>query len=105
MKFQTPRISISISNKKRAVISLVILGFILSILLNIQLPLKKVSGTQLPQYYSYTVAEGDTLWSIAERHNFSGKDIREVVYYIKKANGIDANDYIHIGENLKIPLD
>lgn len=53
------------------------------------------------------VSNGDTLWSIArqEQENnvyYEDKDIREIVYQIKKLNNLDNNSNLVIGQKLVI---
>lgn len=55
-----------------------------------------------------SVAQGETLWGIAKRERvgniyFKDKDVREIIYEIKKINNIDNNHYLKEGEELKIP--
>ncbi len=47
-------------------------------------------------YNSYTVKNGDTIWSVATQHGISESDLR-------KANGLD-NGYLSIGQVIKIPV-
>ena len=56
------------------------------------------------EHYSVVVRSGDTLWSIAEDNidEYSPKDIRKVIYDIKKMNDLD-NDFIQPGRLLKFP--
>jgi LysM repeat protein len=51
-------------------------------------------------YISYTVATGDTIWSISQQFN-TFKDVREMVYEVKKINNSDS--IIYPGQILKIP--
>ncbi len=51
---------------------------------------------------SYTVAPGDTLWSVAIKHYPPSEDLRVAVEAVRKVNGIE--DYrIRPGERLEIP--
>ncbi len=51
---------------------------------------------------SYTVAPGDTLWSVAIKHYPPSEDPRVAVEAVRKVNGIE--DYrIRPGERLEIP--
>lgn len=56
------------------------------------------------EHYSVVVRSGDTLWSIAEDNidEDNPKDIRKVIYDIKKMNDLD-NDFIQPGRLLKFP--
>lgn len=49
----------------------------------------------------HTVAPGDTLWAIAAQHA-GNRDVREVVYQIKKANGL-RSAAIQPGQVIVIP--
>jgi len=91
-----------IKNKKRLVLSLTLVMFIL-----MSCFLGTVTGkeqTKEKTYIEYTVTYGDTLWNIAERHNFSGADVREVIYNIKTANALEGSDIEH-GRTLLIPVE
>ena len=53
------------------------------------------------------VTNGDTLWSIAreEQENntyYENKDIRDIIYEIKKLNKLDNNSNLKIGQKLII---
>lgn len=53
------------------------------------------------------VTKGDTLWSIAreEQENnayYENKDIRDIIYEIKKLNKLDNNSNLKIGQKLII---
>lgn len=52
------------------------------------------------EYSTYYVSKGERLWNIAEEVA-NGKDVREVVYIIKKDNGLD-NANLSIGQELKL---
>ena len=61
----------------------------------------QVLGSGEPGFEIITVADGDTLWEITTEHFKSG-DIREIIYDIKKLNGLKDSSLI-AGQQLKIP--
>jgi LysM repeat protein len=54
------------------------------------------------QYIMEEIKPGDTLWSLAKKHKEPGQDTRELVYDIKKVNGIDDGN-IYPGQLIKVP--
>ena len=59
------------------------------------------------EYKSIYVDYGDTLWKIAEEQKESNeyykkKDIRDIIYDIKKLNNLTSSD-IYVAQELKIP--
>lgn len=56
---------------------------------------------------TYTVQSGDTLWSIASDLNKEQyeqkKDVRKLIYSIRKANNLDGNT-IFAGQELELPI-
>lgn len=52
-------------------------------------------------YETYTVHQGDTLWSIAASTHPEG-DIREIIYMIRQKNDISPN--IYPGQEILIPI-
>lgn len=53
------------------------------------------------------VSNGDTLWSIAEYEQenniyYENKDIRDIIYEIKKLNNLEKNSSLNIGQKLII---
>jgi nucleoid-associated protein YgaU len=49
------------------------------------------------------VEEGDTLWEIADRNEFVGVDIRDVIYKIEKLNNLESVS-IKAGQKLIVPV-
>lgn len=59
------------------------------------------------QYHEIYVCSGDTLWDIAknEQQNndyYKGKDIREIIFHIKKINNLPSSD-LNINQKILIP--
>ena len=55
-------------------------------------------------YKSYIVEQGDTIWSIADKHCNINKQIGEKAHKIMKVNDVlDGN--IHPGDTLWIPME
>lgn len=82
------------------IISLVILGALM-ICSKASLSFKE------KEYISIYVDYGDTLWKIAEKQQkindyYRKKDIRDIVYDIKKENNLTSID-IYVAQELKIP--
>lgn len=50
-----------------------------------------------------SVKNGDTLWSIAERHHVRGTDTKSVVAWIEEENGL-TNPTLMVGETLLVPV-
>ena len=60
------------------------------------------------EYKTVDVIEGETLWGIATRQQqnnpyYEGKDVRYIIYDIKKINSLENNN-LNIGQELKIPV-
>ena len=53
-------------------------------------------------YISVHVYTGDTLWDIASQNNPENRDLRKLVYEIKKINKLDSYT-IHAGDTLLVP--
>jgi LysM repeat protein len=62
------------------------------------------TDTNNGQYILVSVSSGDSVWNIATRYNNDKKDIRELIYFIRKINGLNNNAEIHPGQILKIPV-
>lgn len=59
------------------------------------------------QYREIYVCSGDTLWDIAKQEQqnndyYKGKDIREVIFHIKKVNNLSSSD-LNINQKILIP--
>lgn len=80
----------------------VLLCIVFFVLLIVGIEKTKTSSSQYT-LENYTVQSGDTAWSIMSKRNFANKDIRELVYFIEKDNGIKAG-YLTIGQEIKIRI-
>ena len=91
-------------NKKKLVKSFIFLvGLISIIVTGIN---KTYSKTQISYKEDYII-KGDTLWSIAKNEidtnkYYKNKDIRKVMYEIKKINNL-SNENLTIGQKIMIP--
>lgn len=65
--------------------------------------LSGASTSPSANYKMVAVKQGDTLWHIAANHINSGEDVRELIFAIKKVNGLGNNAEIFPGQELKIP--
>lgn len=79
---------------------------LLVIIMILFITLSSYSNTKT-KYKIDFVSKGDTLWSIAEKEinnndYYKGKDIRKVIYEIKKLNSLSNNNLVE-GTSLKIP--
>lgn len=88
--------------KKKIILAVILLT--LSLLLVYPLAVRLMQQKTEKFYFEeYIVESGDTLWSIAGEYNQPGKDIRELIYDIKKINKLDSV-VIKPGQALEIPI-
>ncbi len=83
---------------------LVIISIVMLILIIYSNIYTYADETTKVNYKTIIVKEGDTLWDIAKCFNNKNKDVRKVVYIIKKFNGLN-NAVIYPGQELKIPVE
>lgn len=93
---------IVVLNYRRFLVSLITAAFLLWLFTCTVSGL--VQKEETVSYLSYTVKNGDTLWSIAEEHNPKDLDVREVIYTISQHNDIDGDGYIYPSQKLVIPV-
>ena len=97
---------IRIVNHRKFRSRIILIVFILScIVFNIK---NSVSSEEKIEYKTITVANGDTLWSIAKEEQetnqyYEKNDIREIISNIKVINNLNSSD-LCIEQNLKIPV-
>lgn len=65
--------------------------------------LGRLDTREEPRTITVQVQAGDTLWSLATDHGSPRRDVRRLVYEIRRINGVDA--LIHPGDFLRIPVD
>lgn len=86
-----------IVNLPRFIVSMTIIvciiSFVMSMLTNV------VFSASPVEYETIIVAEGDTLWSIA---NSLGGNVRENIYNIKEVNNLESS-MIYVGQELLVP--
>lgn len=83
---------------------LIVIGVIFFI--NLLIPDRAFSHQEV-EYKSVAVSNGDTLWTIAKEEQeenayYNGKDIRDIVYNIKKVNNLSNAD-LKVNQVLEIP--
>lgn len=93
------------SNVKR-IIKLGIVIAVLSIMILLFIHSTSLSYKEV-QYNEIYVCRGDTLWDIAksEQENndyYKGKDVREIIFDIKKVNNLTSPD-LRVNQKLLIP--
>jgi LysM repeat protein len=84
-------------------ISALILTTIITVITEMYKDNRDFNNLQYAKVEEYVVHHGDTLWGIAEELDFENVDIREVVYKIKKMNGLESSD-LYLGQELLIPV-
>ncbi len=93
-----------IVNKKKfikTIVIVIVLLLLLCLIINNTYSKAKIS------YKEDYIIKGDTLWSIAvhevnTNEYYKGKDVRKVMYEIKKINNLESNN-LTIGQKIKIP--
>ena len=99
-EYEPARTRLRIRNKKRLIVSLML---ILCTLLAIFIPKK---GTSQVSYKPYRVAYGDTYWGIAKQLQQSGykprADIRDIVHELISKSGIKPHE-LKEGDTIYVP--
>ena len=92
-----------IRSKFRFTLFLSIIVLIIGITMSSLMGLNDASGDSIQEYMTIVVADGDTLWSIAEEYNDGSRDIRALIHEISVLNEIK-NAEISAGQELIIPV-
>lgn len=66
-------------------------------------PMEPISD-QANQYTTVIIGPGDTLWSVAVSAVNGKEDIRAKVIEIRNFNQLSANQSVHPGQQIKVPL-
>lgn len=88
-----------IVNRKKFIRSIAILIFLLVGLFNISV----AKSNKEAEIIDYTIAPGQTLWSIAKEYTPNTKDIRETIHEIKDLNNMQDSS-IYTGQTIKIKI-
>ena len=88
-----------IVNRKKFIRSIAILIFLLVGLFNISI----AKSNKEAEIIDYTIAPGQTLWSIAKEYTPNTKDIRETIHEIKDLNNMQDSS-IYAGQTIKIKI-
>ena len=90
--------------KKRLIKFIACAGLLIIILLiTLSLFSTDAFGSENKEPIYVTVKEGDNLWNIAQKYS-SGKDLRKVVYDIRKFNNMESGE-IYPGMVIMIPVE
>lgn len=90
--------------KRTVKLSIIVLVLVIAVLLFIHSTSLSYKDIEYREMY---VSRGDTLWAIAksEQENneyYKGKDIREIIFDIKKINNLSSSD-LNINQKILIP--
>lgn len=86
-----------IVNRKKFIRSIAIVIFLLIAIFNVSI----AKSSNEEEIIDYTIAPGQTLWSIAREYTPNSKDIRETIYEIKQLNNMTTSD-IYEGQEISI---
>lgn len=88
---------IRIVNNKKFIRSIAIVIFLLIAIFNVSI----AKSSNEAEIIDYTIAPGQTLWSIAKEYTPDNKDIRQTIYEIKQLNNM-TDSTIYPGQTIKI---
>lgn len=86
-----------IVNRKKFIRSIAIVIFLLIAIFNVSI----AKSNNEEEIIDYTIAPGQTLWSIAREYTPNSKDIRETIYEIKQLNNM-TDSTIYPGQTIQI---
>ena len=91
-----------IVNYKKFIRSICVLIFLISIIFA-----KSTFSHEEVKYTTFYVAQGDTLWNIAENLQnsnkyYKNKDVRDIIANIKSINNLESSN-LYVNQTLKIP--
>ena len=86
-----------IVNRKKFIRSIAIVIFLLIAIFNVSI----AKSNNEEEIISYTIAPGQSLWSIAREYTPNSKDIRETIYEIKQLNNM-TDSTIYPGQTIQI---
>ncbi len=98
-----------IVNVKKFVRSIAILiGIVIAIILFFPKATLSHNENGHSNYENISVAQGDTLWSIAsyqQENNpyYTEKDVRDIILELKKVNQLNNSD-LQVGQTIKVPV-
>jgi LysM repeat protein len=96
--------TISVSSPVRAAVLLTTVALVVVLLLANAVAASNGEPSDGPaEGVEYLVVTGDTLWDIAAVYTPSGEDVRDTVFDIRRANGLEGS-VILPGQVLQIPV-
>ncbi|TDT61533.1 cell division suppressor protein YneA [Fonticella tunisiensis] len=88
---------------KRKLMSKIIILIILSIMFALPFAIHVKGISNKKESIKVVVYPGDTLWSIAAEKNSGYRDVRQLIYEIRKINNLKS-PVIYPGQELEIPI-
>lgn len=97
----------AITNRRRFVISIVVITFLLPFISTLILGKPSASALTVHEPYTYyevvKIQPGDTLWEIASRYKDERTDIRQYIKTIQDFNQM-TSDFIQAGHHIIVPV-
>lgn len=92
-----------IKNKMRFTIFIICMSLTMLSLLNILIVKNEAYSSSSIDSMKVVVEAGDTIWSIAKKHNYYNEDVRKIIHEIIELNNIE-DCIIKPGDTIKIPV-